>query len=98
MSEQTKLLWMPKAKGMEMFFKPLLDRSYQKWVDNNRKDVVSEYGGGHMIVITSEDGAWNQSGRQTNWHGRVNPPAPVDKKAERKRKKAARKRKARGRK
>jgi hypothetical protein len=52
MDEQIKVLWMPRAAAMRDFFRPLLERSYQKWLGNNRKDVVSEYCEGTLLLVT----------------------------------------------
>jgi hypothetical protein len=53
MDEQIKVWWMPKAKAMEFIFKPMLERSYEMFQKNNRKDVVSEYVGGKFLVVNT---------------------------------------------
>jgi hypothetical protein len=54
MKEQIKVVWMPKAKAMDFIVKGLLERSHARFLENNRKDVVSEYLGGNIIIITTE--------------------------------------------
>ena len=53
MDEQIKVMWMPKARAMEFIFKPMLERSYEMFQKNKRKDVVSEYVGGKCLVVTT---------------------------------------------
>ncbi len=53
MDEEIKVMWMPKARAMEFIFKPMLERSYEMFQKNNRKDVVSEYVGGNCLVVTT---------------------------------------------
>jgi hypothetical protein len=53
MSDDIKVIWMPKARAMELFFRPLLQRSYQKWRANGRRDVTSEYAGGQLLTVTT---------------------------------------------
>ena len=53
MDEQIKVMWMPKARAMEFIFKPMLERSYETFLKNKRKDVVSEYVGGKCLVVTT---------------------------------------------
>src|SRR5262245_40456719 len=53
MTEQIKVLWMPKAKAMGPLFAPMLQRSYEMFQTNNRKAVVSGYAGGNCLVVTT---------------------------------------------
>ena len=53
MDEEITVMWMPKAGAMEFIFKPMLERSYEMFQKNNRKDVVSEYVGGNCLVVTT---------------------------------------------
>jgi hypothetical protein len=53
MDDQIKVLWMPKARAMGFILKPMLERSYEMFLKNNRKDVVSEYVGGNCLVVTT---------------------------------------------
>ena len=46
-------MWMPQAGAMEFIFNPMLERSYEMFEKNKRKDVVSEYVGGKLLVITT---------------------------------------------
>jgi hypothetical protein len=53
MDEHIKVMWMPKARTMDFIFKPMLERSYELFQKNKRKDVVSEYVGGECLVVTT---------------------------------------------
>jgi hypothetical protein len=53
MGEEIKVMWMPKARAMEFIFQSMLERSYEMFQKNNRKDVVSEYVGGNLLVVTT---------------------------------------------
>jgi hypothetical protein len=51
--EDIAVQWMPKALAMrELIERLCLSRSYEAWLGNNRKDVVSAYMGGNIIVVT----------------------------------------------
>lgn len=52
MTENVKLVMLPKAEKLDFLIKPLLQRSFDKFVANKRRDVVSEYMGGNIIVVT----------------------------------------------
>lgn len=54
MEEQVKQMWFPQATKLEPIIRPCLARSYQMFLKNNRKDVVSVYVGGNVYVITTE--------------------------------------------
>jgi hypothetical protein len=53
MDEQIKVMWMPKARAVEFIFKTMLEQSYEMFLQNKPKDVVSEYVGGRFLVVTT---------------------------------------------
>ncbi len=54
MSEATQVIWYPEAEKLAFLIEPLLERSYRMFVRNNRKDVVSEYLSGSILVVTAQ--------------------------------------------